>query len=86
MRRAARLFPPGSFEAPFGLEEVELCRLSYLKPLDGCPTYVEYFKDGDDVPRALCPIHRGSFKQMARRTINRWLSGLGRKLKDIFDD
>jgi penicillin-binding protein 1A len=85
MRQAARVRPPGAFEVPYGLEEVELCRVSYLKPVDGCPTYVEYLKEGDDVPRGLCPLHHGSFKQVARRTLDRWLSGLGRKLKSIFD-
>ncbi len=85
MRRAARLRTPGEFEVPYGLEEVELCRLSYLRPVEECPTYVEYFKDGDDVPRRLCPIHHGNFKQTARRALDRFFSGLGRKLRSIFE-
>jgi penicillin-binding protein 1A len=86
MRRAARIRPPGDFEPPYDLDEVELCRVSYLKPVEGCPTYVEYFKEGDDEPKALCPIHRGSFRQNARRALGRLFAGLGRKLKGIFED
>ena len=84
MRRAARLAPARDFEIPPGLEEVELCRVSFYRPVAGCPTYVEYFKDGDDVPRRLCPIHRGSLKQEAHRAIDGLFDGLGRKLKRIF--
>jgi penicillin-binding protein 1A len=86
MRRAARVRPPGEFEAPDGLEAVELCRLSYLRPVEQCPTYVEYFKEGDEVPRRTCPIHRGNFKQMARRSLGHFFSRLGRKLKSVFED
>ena len=84
MRRTARLAPPREFEVPAGLTEVELCRVSFLRPVEGCPTYVEYFKDGDEVPHRLCPIHRGSFKQEAHRALDGLLDGLGRKLKRIF--
>jgi 1A family penicillin-binding protein len=86
MRRAARVREPKEFEAPYGLEEVELCRQSYLRPVAECPTYVEYFKEGDEVPRGACPIHHGNFKQMARRSLGRFFAGLGRKLKSIFED
>ena len=65
---------------PSGLREVELCRVSYLRPVDGCPTYIEYFKEGDDVPRRLCPIHQGSFKQEARRALDGML--LARRAQD----
>ena len=84
MRRTARALPAGEFEVPAGLREVELCRVSYLRPVENCPTYVEYFKEGDDVPSRLCPIHRGSFKQEARKAVNDILSSLGRKLRGIF--
>ena len=84
MRRAARVLPPGEFAVPSGVREVELCRVSYLRPVDGCPTYVEFLKDGDEVPRRLCPIHQGSFKQEARRAIEGVLSKVGRKILDIF--
>jgi len=84
MRRVARALPAEEFPVPSGLRQVELCRVSYLRPVDGCPTYVEYFKDGDDVPRRLCPIHQGSFKQEARRALDGIFSRVGRKILDIF--
>jgi 1A family penicillin-binding protein len=86
MRRSARIRAPGEFEVPYGLEEVELCRVSYLRPVQECPTYVEYFKEGDEVPRGQCPLHRGNFKQMARRNVGRFFARLGHKLKSIFEE
>jgi 1A family penicillin-binding protein len=84
MRRVARVLPGEEFPVPSGLREVELCRVSYLRPVDGCPTYVEFFKEGDDVPHRLCPIHQGSFKQEARRALDGVLSRVGKKILDIF--
>jgi 1A family penicillin-binding protein len=84
MRRAASRRPPQSFEVPSGLHEVELCNVSYLKPVESCPVYTEYFKEDDDVPSRLCPIHRGTVKQRVTRAIEGILSGLGKKLKGIF--
>jgi hypothetical protein len=84
MRRTARLRPPQPFEVPSGLREIELCAVSYLRPVDGCPVYVEYLKDGDDAPGRLCPIHNGSMKQQIRRAVEGLFSGLGKKLKGIF--
>jgi penicillin-binding protein 1A len=84
MRRTAGRRPPQAFEVPSGLHEVELCNVSYLKPVEACPTYIEYFKEDDDVPSRLCPIHRGTVKQRVTRAIEGLLSGLGRKLKGIF--
>jgi 1A family penicillin-binding protein len=84
MRRTARALPAREFERPAGLRGVELCRVSYLRPVEDCPTYVEYFKEGDEVPSRLCPVHEGSFKQEVRRAVGGLLSSLGRKLRDIF--
>ena len=42
-----------------GLQEDQLCKVSYLKPVEGCPIYTEYFKEGDEIPSRLCPIHQG---------------------------
>jgi 1A family penicillin-binding protein len=84
MRRVARVLPAEEFPIPPGLREVELCRVSYLRPVDGCPTYIEFFKEGDDVPRRLCPVHQGSFKQEARRALDGIFSRVGRKILDIF--
>jgi 1A family penicillin-binding protein len=84
MRRTVRALPAREFERPAGLRGVELCRVSYLRPVEDCPTYVEYFKEGDEVPSDLCPLHRGSLKQEVRRAVGGLLSSLGRKLRDIF--
>jgi hypothetical protein len=58
--------------------------VSYLKPVEECPVYTEYFKEEDDVPSRLCPIHRGTVKQRVTRAIEGIFGGLGRKLKGIF--
>jgi hypothetical protein len=79
-----RRLPPQPFPVPDGLEARELCRVSYLKPVEGCPTYTEYFKEGDDIPSKLCPIHEGTFKQEAQRAVQGVLSGLGRAIRGIF--
>lgn len=84
MRRATRKYPPKDFERPAGLKEEELCKVSYLRPVEGCPTYTEYFKDGDDIPSKLCPIHEGTLKQRAHRALQTVLSELGRAIKGIF--
>ena len=85
MRRAARLRVPHEFGDPGGLREEQLCRISYLKPVEGCPVYNEYFKEGDDVPSRLCPIHQGSVKQRVKRAVEGFLSGLGKRiLRGIF--
>jgi penicillin-binding protein 1A len=84
MRRTARMTRPQEFAVPAELREVELCHETFFRPVEGCPTYIEYLKEGDDVPRRLCPIHHGSFKQEARRAIDGVLDGLGRKLRRIF--
>jgi 1A family penicillin-binding protein len=82
MRRTARRLPSRGFAQPAGLERVEMCRLSYHRAVQGCDTYVEYFKEADDVPSALCPIHPGSLKQEARRIIQGLLGALfGRERK-----
>jgi penicillin-binding protein 1A len=84
MRRSARRLPPRPFAIPGGLRDQELCRISYLRPVAGCPTYVEYFKEGDEVPSRHCPIHQGTFKQRAQRAIEGFFAGLEKKLKGFF--
>ncbi|HTI38866.1 MAG TPA: PBP1A family penicillin-binding protein [Vicinamibacterales bacterium] len=84
MKAAARRRPPAAFEEPDGLEEMQLCSVSYLKPVQECPAYTEYFKQGDDIPTRLCPIHQGTVKQQIRRAVQGFFSSLGRKLKGIF--
>ena len=84
MQRAARIRPPAEFERPAGLAEEELCSLSYRKPVDGCPVYTEFFKEGDQVPGDLCTLHRGSIRQRLTRTIQGWMNEAGRRIRDIF--
>jgi penicillin-binding protein 1A len=84
MRRAARLRVPQEFEVPDTLHEAQLCRVSYLKPVESCPTYTEYFKKDDAVPSQLCPIHKGTIKQQVARVMQGFLSGLGKRIRGIF--
>jgi hypothetical protein len=84
MRRAARLRTPGAFPEPAGLNEVMLCRVSYSRPVEGCPTYTEYLKPDDKAPGRLCTLHQGSIKQQVRRAIEGLFSDLGKKIKGIF--
>ena len=78
-KRGAREFP-----VPATLNQELLCAESYLKPVESCPTYTEYFKDGDAIPSRLCPLHKGSVKQQIKRAVQGFFSGLGKKLKGIF--
>ncbi len=84
MKRVQRLVPAHPFEAPADLEPHELCLISYQRPVDGCPTYVEYFKSGDSVPTQLCPIHEGSFKQEAARAVGGLIRAIGKGIRGIF--
>jgi 1A family penicillin-binding protein len=84
MKRTARQLPASEFAVPPGIHAEELCSVSYLAPVDGCPIYREFFKDGDTVPTVLCPIHRGSLKQRASRAIEGFFRGLGGKIAGIF--
>ena len=83
MRRASRRRAPAAFEAPPGLTEEPLCRISYLRPVEGCPLYTEYFKDSDEIPGRLCTVHKGTVKQRVKRAIEGFFSGLGKKLKNV---
>jgi len=84
MKRTACQLPASGFNVPPGVHAEELCRVSYLAPVDDCPVYTEFFKDGDTVPSALCAIHRGSLEQRAARAIGGLFRGLGGKIADIF--
>ena len=84
MRRTARELPAGDFPTPSGITTEELCSVSYLRPVEGCPTYLEYFKEGDKIPSALCPLHQGTLKQRATRAIEGFFRGLGSKIAGIF--
>jgi len=84
MRRTSRRRPPQTFEPAPGLQEEQLCSVSYLRPVEGCPVYTEYLKEGDEAPGRLCTLHQGTIKQRVRRTIEGLFSGLGKRLKGIF--
>lgn len=84
MASASRRVRPGEFPVPADLKPTQLCRVSYQQPLDGCPLYTEYFKDGDAIPSRLCTIHSGSLRQRTERAIEGILSGLGRRIAGIF--
>ena len=84
MRRTVRKRPAEGWEPPPGMRDEMLCRVSYLRPVDGCPTYDEYFKEGDKVPGRLCTLHQGSVKQRVRRAVEGFLTGLGRRIGRIF--
>jgi 1A family penicillin-binding protein len=84
MKRTARELPATDFNVPVGVTSEELCSISYLRPVEGCPTYVEYFKNGDKVPSTLCSIHRGTLKQRAERVIEGFFRGLGRRIAGVF--
>jgi 1A family penicillin-binding protein len=84
MKRTAQILPAREFAVPNGLRAEEMCSVSYLKPVDGCPTYTEYFKDGDSIPSERCPIHEGSLKQRAARAIEGVFRSIGRGIAGIF--
>ncbi len=76
MRRSARRLPSTPIAPPPGLQAVRMCRVSYHRAVDGCPGYTEYFKDGDDIPSALCRLHPGSFGQTTKRAIQGMFSAI----------
>jgi penicillin-binding protein 1A len=84
MKRTARTLPAEEFPMPPGLQGVELCSVSYLRPVDECPVYTEYFKATDAVPSAVCTIHQGSFRERAGRAVGGLLKSLGSKLSGLF--
>ena len=69
MKRIEATSPPAEFEVPEGLEARELCSVSYLRPVSSCPTYTEYFKEGDPIPTDRCAIHQGSLSEQAQRVV-----------------
>ena len=69
VRQAARLRPPGTFAPPSGIRSAALCSISRAVPTDRCPTYLEQFKGGDEIPEERCPLHAGSLRQRVGRAI-----------------
>jgi penicillin-binding protein 1B len=83
MRRTTRSRPPRAFAVPEGMHEMELCAVTYHRPVEQCPVYTEYLKEWDEAPGRLCTVHKGTVKQRVRRAVEGFFSGLGRKLKEI---
>mgnify|MGYP000902751006 CR=1 FL=1 len=84
MKRTAKALPAKEFAVPSGIQPQALCKVSHLQPVDGCPLYTEYFKQGDDIPSQLCPVHDGSFKQAATRVFQNVFRSIGRGIAGIF--
>lgn len=84
MRRTASVRRPRDFERPEGLEDVPLCKVTYRRPVQGCPIYTEYLKAGDARPSGLCPVHKGTLVERAKRTAEGWAEGLKRRVLDVF--
>jgi len=84
MKRNATRLPAAEFPIPDGIHVEDLCSVSYLRPVDGCPLYHEYFKAGDAVPTHTCKIHEGSLKQEAARVVEGLFRSLGRSIGGIF--
>jgi 1A family penicillin-binding protein len=84
MKRVAAVRAPGQFTPPASLEAESLCKVSFRQPVDDCPTYTEYFKRGDEVPSALCHVHRGSLPQRASRAVQDVMRSVGRAIAGLF--
>ncbi|MGH9314522.1 MAG: transglycosylase domain-containing protein [Vicinamibacterales bacterium] len=82
MRRAARVKRPRDFEPPDTLHDEVLCRVSYRRPTDDCPVYVEYFKRGDEIPEETCDVHDISWDERARRAIEELFGRIGRVFRE----
>ena len=84
MQQAAKVRTPGAFRRPAGVRATSLCAISHHQPVDGCPLYTEYFKDGDDIPEGLCTLHEGTMKQRFVRVVESITSAIGAKIRGIF--
>lgn len=81
MKRAARATTPREFARPDGLTAMALCRVTYRKPVKGCPRYTEYFKSRDPAPTDTCTLHDGSFTDDAQRAIKGLLRSLWDRIR-----
>ena len=75
MKRSGRALAGGAFQVPATLEADELCRVSFKRPVDGCPLYTEYFKPSDSKPRQHCQLHEGSIRQRVQRAAEKVVVG-----------
>ena len=83
---AARLgrLPAEPIAPPADLRSEELCLISYQRAVEGCPTYIEHFKEGDEIPSRLCTVHAGSLKQQVQKAVQGLFGALGRGIRGIF--
>jgi 1A family penicillin-binding protein len=84
MKRVSRRLPAEPFAPPPDLRSEELCLISYQRPVEGCPTYMEHFKDGDEIPSRLCTVHQGNLKQQVQKAVQGLFGALGRGIRGIF--
>jgi len=84
MKRTATRLRAADFAIPEGIHSEDLCSVSYLRPVDGCPVYHEYFKPGDAIPSRQCDIHEGSLRQRAARAVEGLMRSLGHGLIGLF--
>ena len=84
MRRVSRSLPAEPFVPPADLRSQELCLISYQRAVEGCPTYIEHFKEGDEIPSRLCTVHSGNLKQQVQRAVQGLFGALGRGIRGIF--
>jgi penicillin-binding protein 1A len=84
MRRVSRSLPTEPFVPPADLRSEELCLISYQRAVEGCPTYIEHFKEGDEIPSRLCTVHSGNLKQQVQRAVQGLFGALGRGIRGIF--
>jgi 1A family penicillin-binding protein len=84
MRRVSQRLAAEPFAPPADLRSEELCLISYKRPVEGCPTYIEHFKDGDEIPTRLCTVHTGNLKQQVQKAVQGLFGALGRGIRGIF--
>ncbi len=84
MKRTSSALPAREFTIPAGIREQQLCTVTHLRPVQSCPVYTEYFKDGDDMPSRLCAVHEGTFKQATARVFQNVVRSIGSRIAGIF--
>ena len=85
MKRTARQLPAREFAGcPAACAQKSCAACRTCSRSRGARPIPSIFKEGDSVPSALCPVHRGTLKQRATRAIEGFFRGLGSKIAGIF--
>lgn len=84
MRRSADRLPARRFTPPANIRSERLCRISHQRALSDCPGYQEYFKEGDEIPSTLCPIHSGRLGEEVLRATRSVLQTVALRVLDLF--